>query len=75
MLPISLTETCLPWKLHTGCIGVSTIPPKTPHPLFRQDPLKYSKCLSSPLLGNPTVSCFFCDPLSILKIAFFSEPQ
>ena len=75
MLPISLTETCLPWKLHTGCIGVSTIPPKTPPPLFRQDPLKSSKCLSSPLLGNPTISCFFCDPLPLLKIEFFSEPQ
>ena len=33
MLPFSLTETCLPWKL--GCIGVSIIPPKTPPLLFR----------------------------------------
>ena len=75
MLPISLTEMYLLWTLHIGCIGVSKIPPKTPPPLFHQDLLKSSNCLSSPLLGNPTISCFFCDPLPLLKIAFFSEPQ
>ena len=28
MLPVSLTETCLPWKLHIGCNEVSTLPQK-----------------------------------------------
>ena len=75
MLPVSLIETCLPWKLHIGCIGESSLPQKH-HPLFfAKTLLNLQNCLSSPLLGNPTISCFFCDPLHLLKIAFFSESQ
>ena len=28
MLPVSLTETCVPWKLLKGCIEVSTLSQK-----------------------------------------------
>ena len=50
-------------------------PSKSTPPLFRQDPLKSSNCLSCLLLGNSTISCFFCDPHPLLKNAFFKEPH
>ena len=33
MSPVSLTQTCLSWKLHIGDSGVSALPQKH-HPLF-----------------------------------------
>ena len=63
MLPVSLTKTCLPWKLHMGSIGVSTLSQKHHLLLFRQDALKSANCLYFPHLGNSAISCFFLDPL------------
>ena len=63
MLPVSLTETCLPWKLHIRCIRASTLPQKH-HPLFFVKTLfKSANCLYFPHFGNTAISCFFRDPL------------
>ena len=52
------------------CIGVSTCPSKAP------PPLKSTKCLSPPFLGNSHLyTVFFREPPSPLKVQFFSGPQ
>ena len=62
MLPVSLTETCLPWKLHIGCIGGSTLAQKHHHLFFAKTLLNLKTAYTPPFQETLPYLAFFVTP-------------